>query len=133
MTFKWILYCMFIKSREDNWINITRIICFNKFMVTLRFKLAAILGPQFCRILVLGPHFWWSGGGPWIRPWSASTSRETLAVNCKSHVGTAIVDGKKNTLISVHGARCVPYCEAGEWRALYLSYIHKCNFMCDSS
>ena len=34
----------------------------------------AILGPQFCRILVLGPQFWWSGGGPgprgppWIRP-----------------------------------------------------------------
>ena len=25
----------------------------------------AILGPQFCRILVLGPHFWWLGGpGP---------------------------------------------------------------------
>ena len=24
----------------------------------------AILGPQFCRILVLGPHFWWSGGSP---------------------------------------------------------------------
>ena len=22
----------------------------------------AILWPQFCRILVLGPHFWWSGG-----------------------------------------------------------------------
>ena len=22
----------------------------------------AILGYQFCRILVLGPHFWWSGG-----------------------------------------------------------------------
>ena len=22
----------------------------------------AIPGPQFCRILVLGPHFWWSGG-----------------------------------------------------------------------
>ena len=22
----------------------------------------AILGPQFCRILVLGPQFWWSGG-----------------------------------------------------------------------
>ena len=21
-----------------------------------------ILGPQLCRILVLGPHFWWSGG-----------------------------------------------------------------------
>ena len=37
----------------------------------------AILGPQFCRILVLGPHFWWSRGGarapgppPWIRPWN---------------------------------------------------------------
>ena len=32
----------------------------------------AILGPQFCRILVLGPHCWWSGGPgppPWIRPW----------------------------------------------------------------
>ena len=29
----------------------------------------AILGPQFCRILVLGPQFWWSGGAPWIRPW----------------------------------------------------------------
>ena len=33
----------------------------------------AILGPQFCRILGLGPHFWWSGGPgppgpPWIRP-----------------------------------------------------------------
>ena len=28
----------------------------------------AILGPQFCRILVLWPHFWWSGGAPWIRP-----------------------------------------------------------------
>ena len=23
----------------------------------------AILEPQFCRILVLGSHFWWSGGG----------------------------------------------------------------------
>ena len=22
----------------------------------------AILAPQFCRILVLGPHFWWLGG-----------------------------------------------------------------------
>ena len=32
----------------------------------------AILGPQFCRILVLGPHFWWSGGpGPQGPPGSA--------------------------------------------------------------
>ena len=31
----------------------------------------AILGPQFCRILVLGPHFWWSGGpGPQGLPWT---------------------------------------------------------------
>ena len=29
----------------------------------------AILGPQFCRILVLGPHFWWSRGGPGAPPW----------------------------------------------------------------
>ena len=33
----------------------------------------AILGPQFGRILVLGPQFWWSGGprppgSPWICP-----------------------------------------------------------------
>ena len=32
----------------------------------------AILGPQFCRILVLGPHFWWLGGawapGPPLDP-----------------------------------------------------------------
>ena len=28
----------------------------------------AILGPQFCRILVLGPHFWWSGGTQAPRP-----------------------------------------------------------------
>ena len=32
----------------------------------------AILGPQFCRILVLGPQFWWSGGpgspGPPLDP-----------------------------------------------------------------
>ena len=24
----------------------------------------AILGPQFCGILVLGPHLWWSGSPP---------------------------------------------------------------------
>ena len=34
----------------------------------------AILGPQFCRILVLGPHFWWlrgpgPPGPPRICPW----------------------------------------------------------------
>ena len=46
---------------------------FLKKMIILGPK-TAILGPQFCRILVLGPHFWWSGGArapgapPWIRP-----------------------------------------------------------------
>ena len=36
---------------------------FLKKMIILGPK-TAILGPQFCRILVLGPHFWWSGGSP---------------------------------------------------------------------
>ena len=41
---------------------------FKKKKITLGPK-TAILGPQFCRILVLGPHFWWSGGsGPWAPP-----------------------------------------------------------------
>ena len=45
---------------------------FLKKMIILGPK-TAILGPQFCRILVLGPHFWWSGGPrpkvpPWIHP-----------------------------------------------------------------
>ena len=34
---------------------------FLKKMIILGPK-TAILGPQFCRILVLGPNFWWSGG-----------------------------------------------------------------------
>ena len=34
---------------------------FLKIMIILGPK-TAILGPQFCRILVLVPHFWWSGG-----------------------------------------------------------------------
>ena len=47
---------------------------FLKKMIILGHK-TAILGPHFCRILVLGPHFWWSGGPrplgpPWIHPWS---------------------------------------------------------------
>ena len=33
---------------------------FLKKMIILGPK-TAILGPQFCRILVLGPQFWWSG------------------------------------------------------------------------
>ena len=38
----------------------------------VKFLKKIILGPklpQFCKILVLGPQFWWSGGSPpWIRP-----------------------------------------------------------------
>ena len=34
---------------------------FLKKMIILGPK-TTILGPQFCRILVLGPHFWWLGG-----------------------------------------------------------------------
>ena len=34
---------------------------FLKKVITLGPK-TAILGPQFCRILVLGPQFWWSEG-----------------------------------------------------------------------
>ena len=37
----------------------------------------ANLGPQFCRILVLEPHFWWSGGpGPPGPPGSAPDHRQ---------------------------------------------------------
>ena len=34
---------------------------FLKKMIILGPK-TVILGPQFCRLLVLGPHFWWSRG-----------------------------------------------------------------------
>ena len=37
----------------------------------------AILGPQFCRILVLGPHFWWLGGA-WA-PQSTPALRRILS------------------------------------------------------
>ena len=45
---------------------------FLKEMIILGPK-TAILGPQFCGILVLGPHFWWSGGAraPGAPPGSA--------------------------------------------------------------
>ena len=50
----------------------------------------AILGPQFCGILVLGPHFWWSGGArpqgpPWICPW---TKFQKKPVNFYGHFAT---------------------------------------------
>ena len=44
---------------------------FLKKMIILGPK-TAILGPQFCKILVLGPQFWWSGGtqAPGVPPGS---------------------------------------------------------------
>ena len=51
----------------------------------------AILGPQFCRILVLGPHFWWSGGGlgpwgpPWIHPCIRSFKNRSMNINEVCH------------------------------------------------
>ena len=58
---------------------------FLKKMIILGPK-TAILGPQFCRILVLGPHFWWSGGPgppgpPWIRPCTVKTTSSQCDIN----------------------------------------------------
>ena len=45
----------------------------------------AILGPQFCRILVLGPHFWWSGGGPGPRgPPGSAPAINTVKIDFKT-------------------------------------------------
>ena len=49
---------------------------FLKKMIILRPK-TAILGPKFCRILVMGPQFWWSGG-PWPPGPPGSTPVENL-------------------------------------------------------
>ena len=58
---------------------------FLKKMIILGPK-TGILGSQFCRILVLGPHFWWSGGPgplgpPWIRPWLDTLSSAMRCIN----------------------------------------------------
>ena len=68
---------------------------FLKKMIILGPK-TAILGPQFCRILVLGPHFGWLGGpGPLGPPGSAPesyrTSSEYLKHNFKFIVHDPIV------------------------------------------
>ena len=54
---------------------------FVKKMIILGPK-TVILGPQFCRILVLGPHFWWSGGDPGPRgpPGSAPVFTANVSV-----------------------------------------------------
>ena len=41
-----------------------------------------ILGPQFCRILVLGHHFWWSGGARAPPPGSApDVTKESITLS----------------------------------------------------
>ena len=45
----------------------------------------AILGPQFCRILVLGPHFWWCGGARAPAP-PGSTPRTDIKIS--THQGS---------------------------------------------
>ena len=56
----------------------------------------AILGPQFCRILVLGPHFWWSGGGPDPPPRSAPDWTVVTAVT-----GVVIPTNRHNYLSGI--------------------------------
>ena len=55
---------------------------FSKKMIILGLK-TAILGPQFCRILVLGPHFWWSGGAPLDPPLDVIIE---ISLNCKTWI-----------------------------------------------
>ena len=74
----------------------------------------AIPGPQFCRILVLGPHFWWSGGGP--GPWAPPGSAPGLTIGI-SGGGTAGAPQQDPMLSFSHmflpksthiGGRCPP-------------------------
>ena len=55
---------------------------FLKKMIILGPK-TAILGPQFCRILVLGPHFWWSGGA-WAPGAPPGSTPVTIPESCAS-------------------------------------------------
>ena len=59
---------------------------FLKKMIILGPK-TAILGPQFCRILVLGPHFWGSGGpgplGPPLDPPLGTLLKWTINLEIK--------------------------------------------------
>ena len=69
---------------------------FLKKMIILGAK-TAILGPQFCRILVLGPHFWWSGGaGPPAPPGSAPVMSPHEAFN-RLHDSTHMVKYQEAT------------------------------------
>ena len=74
-----------IISSQEFMLSKARLIFWKK-MIILGPK-TAILGPQFCRSLVLGPHFWWSGGAqapgvPWIRP--CQVQRNIQRDGCRS-------------------------------------------------
>ena len=53
----------------------------------------AILEPQFCRILVLGPHFWWSGG-PRAPPGSAPARHHYCELRSQK-IETSSVENKE--------------------------------------
>ena len=58
----------------------------------------AILGPQFCRILVLLSHFWWSGGsGPWDLPLNAHHPPSLLYISTAFKIAFPKVLKKLNT------------------------------------
>ena len=60
-----------------------------------------ILGPQFCRILVLGPHFWWSGGpGPRGPPGSAPVKNSST--NC--HLPKESIEKKSFYIVKIEFA-----------------------------
>ena len=51
----------------------------------------AILGPQFCRILVLGPHFWWSARAPLDLPLQRVDLGEGGSLSHTSNTYTSLV------------------------------------------
>ena len=78
---------------------------FLKKMIILGPK-TAILGPQFCRILVLGPHFWWSGGpGPPGPPLDPPLRDEFLTDIGLSHKDTLM----KCHYVNEHYEKCLMY------------------------
>ena len=71
---------------------------FLKKMIILGPK-TAILGPQFCRILVLGPHFWWSGGpGPRAPPGSAPVVNKVIMLYLFGLLNQEFISAKNKTL-----------------------------------
>ena len=64
----------------------------------------AILGPQFCRILVLGPHFWWSRGAraPGVPPGSAPAIYHII---CEKHFWQMLISlkGRRTSQVKLFG------------------------------